>query len=74
MTYTIDRFSGDYALLEDDEQTVVRVERSLLPVEAREGDVLIHENGEYTVDRDATADRRKLMNELLASLWEDGCD
>lgn len=70
MTYTVDRFSGDYALLEDEDGVVQRIERFLLPDEACEGDVLIFRSGEYSVDPDATAERRKRMNAILDSLWE----
>jgi hypothetical protein len=38
--YTIDRFEGEWAVLENDQAQTFQVPRAWLPADAREGDVL----------------------------------
>ena len=52
----IDRFEEDLAVLETDDG-MINVERSLLPENAAEGDVLTY-NRAWTVDKAATEQRR----------------
>lgn len=70
MFYTVNRFSGGFALLEDADRVVVRVDQSLLPVETREGDVVCYGDDGYYIDRVATDARRKRISGILDSLWE----
>lgn len=63
----IDRFEGDYAYLEYDEETR-RVERTSLPAEAKEGDLLIKTDQGWQVDKDATQRRRQALAQLRHSL------
>ncbi len=67
----IDRFEGEYAVLETD-GGMVDVNRLLLPENAREGDVLIHENGIYAIDAAATQERRERMRAMLNKLRRNG--
>lgn len=67
----IDRFEGEYAVLETD-SGMIDVNRSLLPENAREGDLLINENGIYSVDAAATQERRERMREMLNKLRRNG--
>ncbi len=59
----VDRFEGDFALLEYD-GGIIRCERTMLPDLVCEGDVLNYQNGEYTVDKEATNQRRERMTAL----------
>ena len=58
VTYTIDRFEEELAVLEDENGVTLTVARALLPPEAAESDVLRFEGGVYTLDRRETDDRR----------------
>lgn len=71
MNYIIDRFEGDFAICEDGEMKLHRIERSLLPKEADEGSVLLFENGEYTLDLEAQAARREEIIKLQNSLFDE---
>lgn len=65
----IDRFEGDIAVIEIDGQTK-DFERSLLPVEAKAGDVVIIGNP-IMIDREGTGERRERVKRLMDDLWED---
>lgn len=63
MEYIVDRFEGDFVLLEPTRGPLrtERAERALFPPETREGDVLICEDGCWRVDAAATAARREML-------------
>lgn len=62
----IDRFEGSLAVLETDDG-MINVERSLLPENAAEGDVLVYD-GSWTVDTAATEQRRERTRKRLKRL------
>ena len=66
MRIIIDRFEGNYALVELQDQQVVEMPKVLLPHGANEGDVLV-----LMIDKKATENRRKDIKNLMASLWDD---
>ena len=65
----IDRFEGDMAVVEND-GGIMDIPRSLLPENAKEGDILIENNGGYTIDSAAVEKRRREIFDLQESLWE----
>lgn len=67
--YIIDRFEGDYAVLEREKGGTIDVLKSDLP-EAREGDVILLENGFYRVDKEDTLRRQELIAEKMRKLFE----
>ena len=65
----IDRFEGNYAVVEDSESdTMKNIDKALIDKAAKEGDVLSFENGLYTVDINATAKRRKEILEMMKKI------
>lgn len=62
----IDRFEGNLAVLETDDG-MKNIERSLLPENAAEGDVLVYD-GSWTVDTAATEQRRERTRKRLKRL------
>lgn len=65
----IDRFEGNYAVVEDSEaDAVTNIHKALIPESAKEGDVLSYENGAYIVDTEATEKRRSEISELMKKL------
>ena len=63
----IDRFEGDWAVIEFDRKTF-NLPKLLLPAEAKEGDVI---DIEVTIDRKATASRKESTSKLVDSLFVD---
>lgn len=65
MKFVIDRFEGDYAIVELDDKTIAEIPRILIPKEAKEGDVL-----EIRVDVEETKKRKNEINNLMDELFE----
>ena len=65
---TIDRFEGSMAVL-DWEGVIFSIPRGLIPAEAREGDVITLD---IKVEKEATALRKKHINELEKRLFQEG--
>ena len=72
MTMTIDRFEGDYAVLEIREETGEVLYKNLpaswLPDDAAEGDVLVKTAEGYAIDTLETEKRRTAAAEKLSGL------
>ncbi|MGN0615676.1 DUF3006 domain-containing protein [Ruminococcus flavefaciens] len=66
----IDRFEGEYAVLETD-SGMKNVPRDILPEESREGDVVELKNGAYTVNKKAAEKRRRELREKLKKLQKE---
>ena len=67
--YIIDRFEGDFAVLERENGGTVDVLKADLP-DATEGDVIVFENGFYKVDKEETQRRQELILEKMRKLFE----
>lgn len=65
MKVIIDRFEGDYAVVELESRKMVDLHRSLVPKEAVEGDII-----EITVNESETKKRKKRIEKLTKDLWE----
>lgn len=65
--FIIDRFEGDWAVIEFGRKTF-NLPKFLLPVDAKEGDVV---DIEVTVDQKTTASRKESIDKLADSLFED---
>lgn len=61
----IDRFEGNDAVIEVEQELFIRVPLSVLPKGSREGDVLAFIKCEGTTDQ-----RRRYIEGLMADLWE----
>lgn len=68
MMYVLDRFEGEFAVIEKSDQeqvTFVEVNRSLLPSDTEEGDVLILSDSGWSADKEETAQRRRQIQNRL---------
>jgi hypothetical protein len=71
MRFTIDRFEGDFAVLEDENCKMNNILKSVLPTDAKEGDILIEKkDGSFIIDHLATKQRKEHINKLLDGLIE----
>ncbi|WP_399549177.1 DUF3006 domain-containing protein [uncultured Clostridium sp.] len=72
MQGVIDRIEENYAVIELEKGTMINLNLSIIPPEAREGDVIIiDENNNITIDKVETENRKKLIEELIKDLWEE---
>lgn len=69
MRAVIDRFEGEYAVLEINNE-MVNVRHSDLPPKVREGDVLLWQRGSWVLDYEASRYRKKMADELMKQLWD----
>lgn len=65
MKVTIDRFEGDFALVELADRKMGRISKALLPSGIKEGDMV-----EITVATQATAAEEKKIHKLMGELFE----
>ena len=64
MKVIIDRFEGEFAVVEMEDKTMVDMPRVLLPG-AKEGDVI-----EISIDTSSTDARKKRIDNLMDDLWD----
>jgi len=70
MKVIIDRFEGLYAVCEKEDRTMMDILKINLPIEAKEGDVLVFYNNMITIDIKDTEKRRRNIEKLTEDLWE----
>jgi hypothetical protein len=71
MRVVIDRFEGDFAVCEKEDRTILNIKRSKLPVNTKEGDVLVIEGDSIKVDSAETTKRTKAVQRLMEDVWKD---
>lgn len=64
MKAIIDRFEGEYAIVELENKKMINMSKELLPKEAKEGTVL-----EIRIDFEETKAREKTIKKLYGNLW-----
>lgn len=71
MKGVIDRFEGDYAVVELEDGKMKDIKKSLIPDDAKEGDILIiNEKGINKTDKEETHKRKEEINSLMDELYE----
>lgn len=66
----IDRFEGDYGIVELEGGTIINVPRNLLPDKAKEGDTLVFDESNIEIDRTDTDNRAEKVTKLMDELFE----
>jgi hypothetical protein len=67
---TVDRIEGQWIIIETDKGNM-KIPMSEFDETLHEGDIIIEDNGRYTVDKDATEARRRYIAQKLSKMWED---
>jgi hypothetical protein len=70
MRAIIDRFEEGYAICENESGDMIKIEKYRLPFGIVEGDVIIIEGDNITLDRDETQKRKVRIEKLMGDLWE----
>jgi len=63
--YIIDRFEGETAVCETQDEETIAINRADLPDNVREGMVIRRENGVYFADEQETKSRQERIRNLL---------
>lgn len=66
----IDRFEGEFVIVEYDDRGRVEISRNLIPKNAREGDYLVQLGDKYIIDEGETQRRKCEIEKLANDLWE----
>ncbi|ABZ82854.1 conserved hypothetical protein [Heliomicrobium modesticaldum Ice1] len=69
MALIIDRFEGQFAVVEVDGKGTIDIPRKELPVQTREGDVIRLINGRYEIDLAETKRLRAEANKRTDDFW-----
>lgn len=64
MKVIIDRFEGDFAVVEISKTQFANLPKSLVPIQAKEGDVINIE-----VDRTETERRKEEIDKMMKDIW-----
>ncbi|AFS78256.1 hypothetical protein DUF3006 [Gottschalkia acidurici 9a] len=65
----VDRFEGEFIVVELENEEMINIEKSRAPL-AKEGDILIIERESITMDEKETARRREKIEEKFNGLFE----
>ena len=68
--YSVDRFEGEYAILENRKTNEVKnVKKELLPENIKEGSILQCVNGKYTYNEELTKEENNRIQDRMNKLW-----
>jgi len=70
MKVIIDRFEGNFAVCEKEDRSMIDIDKSRIPVGAKEGDILYMEDNKISIDNKVTSNRKKHIEEITKDLWE----
>ena len=70
MKVVIDRFEGKFAVCEKENREMINIKTSLLPKDAKEGDVLVVKDNKIIIDVAETNRRKKEIENLTRDLWK----
>lgn len=70
MKVVIDRFEGKFAVCEKENREMINIKTSLLPKNAKEGDVLVVKDNKIIIDVKETNKRKKEIEDLTKDLWK----
>lgn len=65
----IDRFEEDFAVVELEDETMKNIPKDLLPLEVKEGSVLIIDGDNIYIDKEETEERKRKADKLLEDLF-----
>jgi hypothetical protein len=72
MEVIIDRFENTMAVCEKEDRSMINIQRSRLPPQVREGDVIRITGEIYEIDFKETEERKKRMQELMKDIRRKG--
>lgn len=67
MKLIIDRFEGKFAVCMQEDK-IINIPRYKLPIEAKDGDCLVLENGFFVVNNEETEEKRRSVKKFMEDL------
>ncbi|MGG7165759.1 DUF3006 domain-containing protein [Clostridium ihumii] len=71
MKFIIDRFEENFVVCEDENGIMKNIEKSLLPKDVKEGDVILKDNNIFYIDYEETKKLREEINQMTKNLWSE---
>ena len=71
MRGVIDRFEGNFAVVELDNRSIINIDKEAIPCDAKEGDVLDILKDSIIINKTETLKRKEEIETLVKGLWED---
>ncbi|MBE6048480.1 MAG: DUF3006 domain-containing protein [Clostridium sp.] len=68
--YIIDRFEGNYIILETPDGNMINVSKNEVIGKVNEGDCLIYKDNYFLLDEEKTKIRRQQIAEKMKGMWE----
>ena len=68
--YILDRVEGNYAILENENGSMIEISIDNIDGNFREGDILIKEGDKFTVSELLTKERKDKINNMMNDMWE----
>lgn len=68
--YILDRVEGNYAILENENGSMIEISINNIDGNFREGDILIKEGDKFTVSELLTKERKDKINNMMNDMWE----
>lgn len=66
MEFTIDRFEGEFAVVELEDGKIAQISRIAIPTEAKEGDII-----SIKIEIDKTKNRKESIKRKMSKLFKD---
>ena len=68
--YSVDRFEGEYAVLENRKTNEIKhVKKDMLPENIKEGSILQYVSGKYTYNEELTKEETTRIQDRMNKLW-----
>ena len=68
--YSVDRFEGEYVVLENRKTNEIKnVKKDMLPENIKEGSILQYVNGKYTYNEELTKEETNKIRDKMNKLW-----
>ncbi len=67
--YIVDRFEGNFAICENAQKEMIKIESSILPKDLKEGMIITLKNGKYIILEKKTQVRKEIIKEKMKNLW-----
>jgi len=69
--FTVDRFEGQLAVLEDrNNNKTINIDKKELPKDIKEGSILKYSKGEFTLDKEKTKEIEQRIKGKMDRLWK----
>lgn len=71
MKIIIDRFEEEVAICEKSDYSIIKIEKSKLPIDAKEGSILIINNDEIIIDNKASENKKNKLKNFMENIFRE---